>query len=111
MKETITLYDAVLEFESTVFVSAFDKEFEAMLSHIPGCPDSVGQRHTLSHIIKAANLPIIPDDDFIEKYRQTIFDTVKEAFENDAKMNATVENTRFVGIKSLKTKTIEGEKE
>ena len=109
MENTITVYDAVLEFESVVFEHLFDKELAASLSRLSGCDEKVGRRHTLSHTVNAENLPIVPDDNFIEEYRQMIFNAVKESFESASDINAIVENTRFVGIKSLKTKTIKGE--
>ena len=110
MKEPVMLYDAVLEYETTIFESLFDKELERSLSRLAGCDEKVGRRHTLSHTINATNLPMVPDDDFIENYRQTIFDAVKETFENASDINAVAESTRFVGIRSLKTKTVEVEK-
>lgn len=104
--ENKTLYDAVLEYETTLFVNHFDKDFETMLSHLPGCPSKIGQRHTVTHTIEITNSPVLPEEQYIVEIRGKLFETAKETFESRNDINATVEKTEFVGIKSLKTKNV-----
>ena len=104
--ENKTLYNAVLEYQTTLFVNRFDKDFEAMLSHLPGCPSKVGQRHTVTHTVEITNSPVLPEEHYIEEIREKLFETAKETFENRTDINATVEKTEFVGIKNLKKREV-----
>ena len=107
MENTITLFTATLEYETTVFVNRFDKDFEEVLSHLDGCPTKIGQRHTISHKVNITDSAICPENEFIEQIRNMLFENVKKVFENRPDINATVEKTEFAGIKDLKTKTIQ----
>ena len=109
MENTITLFTATLEYETTVFVNHFDKDFEEVLSHIDGCPTKIGQRHTISHKVNITDSTVCPENDFIETIRVGIFENVKKVFENRSDLNATVEKTEFVGIKDLQTRKVQKE--
>ncbi len=107
MKNTIMLYTATLEFETTLFVNRFDKDFEEMLSHLDGCPTKVGQYHRISHKVDITDSPVIPENEFIEEIRVGLFENMKKFFEGRADINATVEKTEFAGIMNLKTRKVE----
>ena len=106
MENTRFLYTMTLDFETTIFVSRFDKDFEEVLSHLDGCPTKIGQYHRLSHKVDITDSPIMPESDYFEKMREMIFEQAKNIFENRDDINATVEKTEFAGIRNFKTRKL-----
>lgn len=104
MENITTLFTLTLEYETTVFVNRFDRDFEEMLSHLEGCPTKIGQYHRISHKVEITDSPVFPENDYIEKFRKLLFENMKKVFENQTDINATVEKTEFMGIKSFTTR-------
>ena len=92
------MYNMTLKFESTIFVKAFNKDFENMLSSIGGSVNHYGQTAKLEHTINIANSPVLPNDEIIEIFKKNISEALTETFNNQKSLNAEVRNVEFIGI-------------
>ena len=98
------MFDMTLKFESEIFVKAFDKDFEKMLSQFGGSVDGYGKIVKPDHTVNIANSAVLPNDEFVNILKDNIMEALVKSFENDNSMNAKVQNVRYVGITKIEQK-------
>lgn len=96
------LYDMTLKFESKVFVKTFDKDFDELLTRMGCRENSIGKTATISHTMQITGSPVIPNEDFIEKSKESIFQCLAETLMKNNNINAEVREVNFIGITKLK---------
>ena len=100
--ESIICYDITLNFETELFVSVLDEDFEKMLLSMTGQKSRLGSVCTISHDVNITDAPVVPDEEEIENMRKVIFEEMKKTFSK--KGNAEVKCTKFIGITKIKRK-------
>lgn len=98
------MFDMKIKFETVIRVKVFDKDFEDILNLCGGRTESPYTEHTVEHTMTLTNAEVIPDKNWLENAEKIIFETMKDNFQKDTKINATVISTKFVGFTDIEQK-------
>ena len=101
------VYNMTLKFESEIFVSCFDKDFEQMINQFGGSVNGFGNTVKLEHSVDISNVSVLPDDNFINIIKNNIHSALVTTFEQSSSMNAKVIAVEYIGITKINQKTIE----